>query len=296
MSGSYATIELPRPGRDVPGGGAGRRAREELSVLGHRAVSVRSADQRRHHAVLAQGRLPVWLTTRSFYSEVRAGISVTGGMPLRKISPFARTLHQLRLRGDRHRVQRGPPRQRQRRQSRRSAVRLARSRPPHREPRQPDGRLQHRRQSVRRRAAGCASRARSKSPAGCLGGTTDYIRPDAEVDPLHSAHAPHRVRPARAGRAGSAPTAAPTAALLPPLLPRRRDADPRRRHPHGRPARLAAAGARRRQVRAVQRGVLLRHRQHGARARVPRRRARPTRKATRSTSARCARRAASRCA
>ncbi len=60
--------------------------------------------------------------------------------------------------------------------------------------------------------------------------------------PLHSAHAPHRVRPARAGRPGPPLRQHRQPALLPPLLPRRRNADPRRRHPHGRTARLRSGG------------------------------------------------------
>ena len=209
MSAQLRDVELPRPGRDVRGGGAGRRAREELSVLGHRTVSVRSADQRRHHAVLAQVRLHVRATTRCSTAKSAPASTVTGGMPLRDLAVRAH-LHQLRLRGDRHRVRRGSPRHASGGNPGDPVFGSLDRGPPHREPRQSDGRLQHGRSIRSCRAAACASPGTFEVAGGLLGGTTDYIRPDAEVI-LYIPHTRRTVvRPARAGRPGSRRTAAPT--------------------------------------------------------------------------------------
>ena len=90
--------------------------------------------------------------------------------------------------------------------------------------------------------------------------------------PLHSAHAKDIVRTARAGRLDQAVRRHRGAALLPQVLPRRREPDSRLRHSDGRSARREQPRARRRQVRALQRRVLHRHRRSGALPRLPRRR------------------------
>ena len=107
---------------------------------------------------------------------------------------------------------------------------------------------------------------------GILGGTTSYIRPEAEA----ILYFPHTRRTALGVRlnAGLLRPYGGTTQLpvLPALRHGRRVPDPRRRAALGRTARRRPARDRRRQVRAVQRGVLPRRVRPGARAGVPRRR------------------------
>ena len=205
-----------------------------------------------------------------FYSEVRAGVSVTGGMPLNLISPFARvftsyayevidTAFDEDLLENATGGNPGDP------------VFGSLDRGRHIESRVSPTVVYNTVDNPFAPRSGMRITGTFEVAGGLLGGTTDYIRPDAEV----ILYIPHTRRTAFGLRAQGGLIRQYGATDSLPYYRRFflggetqiRGVDIRTVGPHG----FAAAGARRRQVPAVQRGVLLRHRQHGARARLPRR-------------------------
>ena len=202
------------------------------------------------------------------YSEVRAGGNLTLG---RQLFRYSRVLRDLRLRGRRHRGQRGAARLARRHRDDAAVHPVPRQRPPHREPDHAGLRLQHGRQPLHA--------AQRPAPVDQHAGRRRHPRrhdqlhpPRSGGHPLFPAHAADRARRAAERRPAAAVRRHPRAALLPALRHGRRVPDPRRRAALGRSARREPARHRRRQVRAVQRGVLPRHVRPGARAAVPRRR------------------------
>ena len=129
---------------------------------------------------------------------------------------------------------------------------------------------------------------------GILGGTTNFVRPEAEAILYVPVSRRTALRLPRQCRRHPE-LQQHRAAVLPPLLHGRGIPDSRLRHPHGRPAQRQQCRARRHQVRALQRRVLLRHPADGPRAAVPRRRPGLRREARRSICASSARRPARSC-